>query len=274
MSGQLKLHKLLARRESGRVTPRQFRHSVEPEYECTKIYFPTFPAMDVVSDAILKVIKTAMPGTSHAFIDLRACPSMNFDPNAKSLVFVVFVPFGQPSNANWLSCSVDVGSDDPTMHIWFVNKVVSCYVYYRVSNDEYHYAKALRGAPTPVHVCSAPLQEKIYESFNVVVDIARLVIDPLHDVSAALRFDEETRSITTPERLEPDREASYDAQFRTIVDLARLRIAVKVVPCTIPEGRSIEIESILDEVGAILRLDCIRGTTMRDWVYRWENRIY
>ena len=230
--------------------------------------------MDVVSDAILKVIKTAMPGTSHAFIDLRACPSMNFDPNAKSLVFVVFVPFGQPSNANWLSCSVDVGSDDPTMHIWFVNKVVSCYVYYRVSNDEYHYAKALRGAPTPVHVCSAPLQEKIYESFNVVVDIARLVIDPLHDVSAALRFDEETRSITTPERLEPEREASYETQFRAIVDLARMGITVIVVPCMIHEGDLIEITSIRDEVGAILRIECIHpnGTARR--VSRWEKRIY
>jgi len=189
-----------------------------------------------VQDVLLKVIKTAVPGTARIMIDFRECSVMKFGPNAKSCMFVEFVPFGESSTGSPFARDSTV-SKDPATYLSFenTNEVVSCHVWYQECSDKYHYATALGDVSTPVHFCSVPAK-------------SHLVPPPM------------------------EQGFKDSPQYRAIVDLAHLGIAVQVIPLDVTAGLACEILSWFDSAGVIIRYT---GTDQAGKVhYRLDKRIY
>jgi hypothetical protein len=234
---QLSFPKLLERQQSGRATPGRVRSLVKRAFDVHKIYFPTYPAMDngFVQDVLLKVIKSTVPETARVHLDFRECSVLKFDPNAKSWMYVEFVPFGKSSTGSPYALDATTSSD-PAMCISYENsnRLDSCYVCYQESVDTYHYAKTLGEVPTPLFECSVPAKNHLVAPKLAMLD-------------------------TFP-------------QIRTIVDLAHLGIEVRVIPLDVTAGLAFEIRSMFDSAGAIFRCT---GTDQRGIIrHRKDERIF
>ena len=168
---------LLDRQRAGRLTPGQLRSRVKAACSVDKIYFPTRPSLDngLMQDAILKVIKSATPGTARIMVDFGRCPLLQFAPGCKSWVIIEFVAFGNPSAGTPFYREI---TSEPTMFVLCEqsNEILACFVFYQESTHSIHYAKPL--TPIPVNFCDTPLKEPLYgnSQHHAMVDLAHVGI--------------------------------------------------------------------------------------------------
>lgn len=129
-------------------------------FKCSKIHFPTCPDVEGVQDIVLKLINTTVPGTERIVVKGFGRGSLS----------VEFVPFGH----------VKPMSNGPTMHVKFVDEIVSCYVCYQESVIQYHYAEgSVHFCNTPRPDAASPLRmepdtDAFYNAqYRAIVDLAR-----------------------------------------------------------------------------------------------------